>query len=458
MLVKENDKEIYNIIERAGFSLIRNPSKAVFGYTLMSIPIAIDVIKLNEIEVKQKPKNEIKESNNWIVATDGRGIMIRGTLEALKNIFLKFPPEELLIHELCHILLKHRERTNSYIELKNEYPKFLVNKVANIAQDYIIDRDEHLSTDLTKRFMLDSFSLTENDLNGSFEEISNKILKKFPTSDELKAAYSKTEKLPDNFSDFEAMGNHIINNNFQEFDEFCQSNSQNFNGNYTKYLEDVEKRALMQYGSGTSGIWKTLEKLFCKPLVNWKFVLSDELKNYKKSEIEDNGYKKINRRYYIFKSQTEKNIPLMFLKYKKTFNNGVIAIDTSGSIDDETYKKEVSETLRLIKHEGMNWTVLLFDDGIRKEINFKTPTENVVKDLLTRTYGGTSITEVLDYCNKTHRKILILISDMYFNYKLPMKNYKGFRKLFISTVKKEENNDEIRTICDKITWFNPYEE
>ena len=253
---------------------------------------------------------------------------------------------------------------------------------------------------------------------------------------------------------------HVCPNDKPEFDEFVAKNSKNFGGDFNKYLADVIKNAITTYGYGQSSVWKKLDGIYGKPLVNWNSVLTDELRQHKSREIAENGVKVVNRRYYQLSSYI--NTPILFTNMKRTFKDGVIAIDTSGSITDETYMKEISQVIRLVKNEGLDWKILLFDDGIVLDEN-KNPviyhTKNIsinelTDKLLNRTYGGTNIKEVLDYCNKDKTKFLILISDMEFNYDLP--KYDRFKKIFISTETSDETGDKVKEICDTLAFFNPY--
>ena len=82
---------------------------------------------------------------------------------------------------------------------------------------------------------------------------------------------------------------------------------------------------------------------------------------------------------------------------------------------------------------------------------------DIVKRISVRGYNGTDIKEVLDYCKDNGIKILVLISDMMFDYsKLEKSKYNSFRKIFISTNTDEygkEYEEMARKLSDKFIIF-----
>lgn len=462
MIIKSNNETIYNKILGAVIKMSSVPDDAIFAFTLMGVPIYINVDdKLNN--------NFQTDNTDSLIYTDGRGIMISGNIIKVNNVFDSYGTTNILKHELEHILLNHISRSKEIISVFNDYMKSDIMVIFNIASDYIINKDLKITTVsnskelefINEKVMRDKFGLSSKELDKkSVEEIVMMMIRNNPPTKISEIV--KTIKHALNGDGFGGASSfsHMSPKDMSEFDDFVAKNSKNFGGDFNRYLADVIKNAITTYGYGQSNIWRKLEGIYGKPLVDWNAVLTDELRQYKSREIAERGVKVVNRRYYQLSSYID--TPILFTNIKRTFKDGVIAIDTSGSISDETYLKEISQVIRLVKDEGLNWKIVLFDDGIVLD-NEKNPiiyhTKNVSIDeltdkLLNRTYGGTNIKEVLDYCNNEKTKFLILISDMEFSYKLP--TYDAFKKIFISTRTSDDTNEKVKEICDTLTFFNPY--
>lgn len=431
-------------------------SDAVFSMTLISIPIVIDA------------KTDKTESQA-LIFTDGRGIKITGGTKEIISTLNTLSTEKLLKHELEHILLNHIYRAKDLIKFHKDIPEEYLMELINIAQDYIINKDIGLNTYegrdkievINDNYMEKAFGFKPEELEKkSFEEIVEMMIKKSGnTIDEMKKTMNTLKELiKEGFFSYDNITNHMKEGNQKDFDDFVKKNAEKFGGDFKKYLTDVIKEAITNYGAGQSGLWKQLEDIYGKPVLNWKTILYNEIKSYKTHEIDERGINTVNRRYYVL-SQINKNIPIMFQKNKKTFEDGLIAIDTSGSIDDKAYLSEIGEVINLIKEEGGIWKILLFDDGIVKDkdnkaVIFSTAgksIKDIYKILSKRTYGGTSIREVLDYANSSRIKFLVLISDMFFNYDLP--KYNSFRKVFISTNNRSNTPKEVENIADVIAYM-----
>jgi len=457
MIIKSNDDTIYQRVLGAITNMSRNPSDAVFAITLISIPIVIDA------------KND-KIENQAEIFTDGRGIKITGSSKEIISVLNTFSTEKILKHELEHMLLNHIRRASDLLAFHKDIPKEYLMELINIAQDYIINKDIGLDMSyggrdkigiINDEYMEKAFGFKPEDLEKkSFEEIVEMIIqKKAKTIDEMKKMIEELKELiKEGFFSYNNIVKHMKEGNEKDFDDFVKKNTQKFGGDFKKYLTDVIKEAITSYGTGQSGVWKQLEDIYGKPVLDWKAILYNELKSYKTHEIDEKGINVVNRRYYVL-SQINKNIPIMFQKEKRTFEDGLIAIDTSGSIDDKEYLSEIREIINLIKEEGGIWKILLFDDGIVKDKNgnpivFSTAGKSIrelYETLSKRTYGGTDIKEVLDYANANRIKFLVLISDMEFNYTLP--KYNTFRKVFISTQTRSNTPSEVENIADVIAYM-----
>ena len=457
MIIKSNDETIYQRVLGAITHMGKNNSDAVFSMTLISIPIVIDA------------KTDKTESQA-LIFTDGRGIKITGGTKEIISTLNTLSTEKVLKHELEHILLNHIYRAKDLIKFHKDIPEEYLMELINIAQDYIINKDIGLNnysasekdiSIIDDNYMEKAFGFKPEDLEKkSFEEIVEMMIKKSGnTIDEMKKMMNKLKELiKEGFFSYDNITKHMKEGNEKDFDDFVKKNTEKFGGDFKKYLTDVIKEAITNYGAGQSGLWKQLDDIYGKPVLNWRTILYNEIKSYKTHEIDENGISVVNRRYYVL-SQINKNIPIMFQKNKKTFEDGLIAIDTSGSIDDKEYLSEIGEVINLIKEEGGIWKILLFDDGIvrdkdNKPLIFSTAGKSIkdIYEILSkRTYGGTNITEVLDYANSNRIKVLVLISDMIFNYDLP--KYNSFRKIFISTLSRSNTSKEVENIADVVAYM-----
>ena len=459
MIIKSNNETIYNKVVGAIMKMSSNPDEAIFAFTLIGVPIEIDV------------DNKMEGVDNGVdtaIYTDGRGIVIKGNIVKINDIFNVYGATNVLKHELEHIILNHIFRQKEVIDAYSKYSKNDISKIFNVAADYIINKDlkngDNATRDLqfvNDSFMRTVFNLSSDELkNKSVEEIVVMIMKGL-NADKLNETmeFIRKESKGDGFGGNSSFS-HMSSDENKSFDDFVKKNSNKFGGDYFKYIEDLLKNAITSYGCGQSGMWKKLNRIYGKPYIDWNSVLSSEIKQYKTRDISENGLKAVNRRYYQLSAYVKS--PILFTNFKKTFKDGIIAIDTSGSISDDIYVKEVFEAIRLVSGEGIDWTIMLFDDGIVLDedgnpVMYKTSTistKDLTEKLLNRTYGGTDIKEVLDYANSSKAKFLILISDMEFNYDLP--DYKSFRKIFISTSTADETDGDVRKICDVLAFFNPY--
>ncbi|MGC9090064.1 MAG: hypothetical protein ACP5IV_07990, partial [Caldisericia bacterium] len=282
--------------------------------------------------------------------------------------------------------------------------------------------------------------------NKSAEEIAENILK-------------LGKKLPDG-KGFGNPSTHYISIDISEFDDFVRDIIGK--GNITeedidKFIQNTTIQGILNYGSGNIPILEKIEKAFRNKLVDWRNLLINELRLAKENTPDDYGSKYVNRRYY------QLDYPYIPMNYKKqVLSNVFIAIDTSGSINNETYAKEIGQVLNLVETEIKDYKIILFDDGIAKDKNgnkiiydSSIDKETLKNKLLYRSYGGTDIKEVLDYCLENNARILILISDMDFDFEDIMKNkkkYDKFEKIFISTNKNNtEFNDLAKKFADKFS-------
>lgn len=415
MIVKTTDKEIYDIVMAGVISIER--TQPIFSYLLISLPISID----------SSPTDKRDAS----VYTDGLGIKIEGNTEKLKTLFNR-QVDKVLEHELEHVLLEHLKRLKNMYESYPDIDKQALHLFSNMAQDYIINTDLNIAEDpLVCANSFEPFGITKNDLEGlSSEEIVLKMIKMYKEKEtEVKGMLKK--------EGFYNPANHT-RGDIPDFDDIRKKIKKDF-GNKDKFFSEVIKSGMARnYGNASGTVWKELEDFYGGNVISWEEILRNEVRTHNQNEIGENGNLTVNRRYYQFVSQGME-MPIIYRRTKKDFKDCMIAIDTSGSISDETYKKEITATLNLLEQEGGEWKVVLFDADI-KDFKNKKPylllnkeTEKEVFSILKkRTYGGTDIQPVLDVAKGEKVKLLILVSDMEFNYDVDLSGC-GFRRVFIAT-------------------------
>jgi predicted metal-dependent peptidase len=454
MIVASNNKDIGIMITYHITKMLSNPEDKVYSYLLFNIPIKIDV-------------DESKESQ---IYTNGIGIVFEGNFKDLKKELTDFGVDNSLKHELMHIIFKHIVRGNEFANSYNEYSPQDIKEIFNTATDYIINTDLGIknSNFITEDSLINLGLLKEDYENKSAEYIAEKIVEKLSKNKDKKDGKSGKQNglLGSNFgSGFGNPDNHFEEKDIKEFTDFVKDNMNKgaiTDEDIDAFINKIVMQGIMNYGSGKNMFFKQIESSFRKSLVDWKTLLINEIRTAKSNMPNDFGRKYVNRRFYQLEGLTPE-IPMNYKKEK--LDKVLVAIDSSGSIDDETYKKEIGQVINLLNFELGNYKVAVFDVGFSNDENGnKMIYENtdfsigdIVKRISVRGYNGTDIKEVLDYCKDNGIKILVLISDMMFDYsKLEKSKYNSFRKIFISTNTDEygkEYEEMARKLSDKFIIF-----
>jgi predicted metal-dependent peptidase len=138
--------------------------------------------------------------------------------------------------------------------------------------------------------------------------------------------------------------------------------------------------AVKNAGTGSSTLDRWLRKLN-KPKINWRA----ELKKFVAQVFDELDYAYSNKRFIW----QDMHIPGPREADKSSYQNVVIAIDTSGSIGDETLAKFASEMMKLFKtYNILECTVIWCDDDITNVQKFDIADKSFKLDKLRPKGGG----------------------------------------------------------------------
>lgn len=160
----------------------------------------------------------------------------------------------------------------------------------------------------------------------------------------------------------------------------------------------ASKMAGDKAGSVPGDIQIYLDKLL-KPKLPWKIILRRFIQAFAK---DDYTFTRPNRRFF------PKHI-LPGLKSEKLIDLA-IAVDTSGSVTDEEFRRFVSETSGILKMmQPDEMTLIQFDTHLKSVDTIKN-----LRDLTQVTFtgrGGTRIKPVLDWTKENKPQLLLVFSD-----------------------------------------------
>ena len=266
----------------------------------------------------------------------------------------------LLVHEAMHVALMHIIRVNGRDRKK-----------WNMAADYVIN-----GMLIERGFKMPQGGLHEPLFNGKSTEEVYALIPNVPADDI-------------DMDIVEAHGEHVqVEEQIKEI---------------LVRASVASKMAGDKAGSIPGEIEIYLDKLL-KPKLPWKVILRRFMQSFTRN---DYTFQKPNRRFF------PKHI-LPGLKSEKLINLS-IAVDSSGSVSDDEFKRFVSEAngiLRMMQPEEM--TLIQFDTRLRSVDVLKS-----MKDLSQVTFtgrGGTKIGPVLEWAKEAKPQLLLVFSDGYFNW------------------------------------------
>jgi predicted metal-dependent peptidase len=182
------------------------------------------------------------------------------------------------------------------------------------------------------------------------------------------------------------------------------------------HVQDIITRAAIQSkmrgdtpGSIPGDIQLYLDNLL-NPKLPWQTILRKYLKEMDKS---DYSFKKPNRRFF-----PEHHLPSL---YGQSLMDLCIAVDISGSVTNEDFKRFISEIAGIFKMmKPKKITLIQFDTTLHSI--------DVLKNLYDLSQvkftgrGGTRIEPVMDWCDKNKPQMLMVFTDGEFRYHRSCKN------------------------------------
>ena len=288
------------------------------------------------------------------------------------NLFTLKERKGILVHEALHIVMRHLGR------FKNKN-RNIANMAADIAiNQYIMDLPANC---LTHKM----FNLEEK---LSFENYYSQL-------------YQKAEKLK--FSD-NGDGTYSIEVGGKKYQIDLHAAEELNDENVPQEIIDAisekitERSMEISRGFVPSSIQEMIDILFSKEL-NWKKFIKNEMSNTS-IDVEET-IKKRNRR---FLNRIE------IKGYKQTFSSeGVVILDTSGSMESSYISKTLGEINNLCKSTGSTVKIIQVDTQVQEVKNYSDNSKN----LNIRGRGGTQLYPAIEYLekNKIRYDYLIVITD-----------------------------------------------
>ena len=175
-------------------------------------------------------------------------------------------------------------------------------------------------------------------------------------------------------------------------------------------LDDILVRAALQsrMGGDKPGTIPGTVQIYLDELLNPKLPWTTILRKYFTSLAKnDYSWRKPNRRFF-----PKYHLPSL---YSETLDEITIAVDTSGSVSDEEFRRFVSEVRGILKNlRPKAITLIQFDTRIKA-----IDTVRDINDLLRLKFtgrGGTNVDDVIEYAETKQPNLLLVFSDGEFNH------------------------------------------
>lgn len=287
-------------------------------------------------------------------ATDGKRILLN------PSFFLGLNNQErigLLVHETMHVVLLHILRKKE----RNPY-------IWNMAADYVINNflvKHHIS--LPKDALI----------NSDYDDMTTEEVYKL-----------------------------LIEENTEEQDYTFQGDILPADDDFDKdeMVETLERAKGLNKGISPGNVLGDLQRIFDerKPTLPWNILLYRYMSSTAKA---GQSWSRPNRRF--------KHV---YLPIQKTnaLENITVAIDTSGSVSSEMFNQFMSEFINIFKQVYVDKiTLIQFDHNIQAVDTLASV--NDINNVKLVGGGGTELTPVLEYYNESPSRVLVVITDGYFN-------------------------------------------
>ena len=293
----------------------------------------------------------------------------------------------LVWHENGHVALKHILRFKSLMK-KGE------GQLVNIACDYVVN-DMIVSTKDESFVKLPKGGLYES----KYHDWSvNDILK-----DLQKMKQEDPEQFQSQIGSGETLDEHDTENaQGGESDESAQK--------HEKLIEEGMRQGQILAGKLGGTIPRSVTDMLA-PKIDWKDVLRDFIQSSMKGQ-DEYTWRKFNKRHMV------NDIYLPSVE-DEAVGELVVAIDVSGSIDEDVLNTFASELSAIcVNTQPEKVRVLWWDTRVSSEQVFDSKQYEYIKDLLKATGGGGTNPECIDKYlidKKIKAEALIVLTDGYFN-------------------------------------------
>jgi|SaaInlLV_10m_DNA_3_1039740.scaffolds.fasta_scaffold01429_8 predicted metal-dependent peptidase len=327
-----------------------------------------------------------------------------------------------IIHELLHILLKHKLRSINK-EKKNW------NKASDIVVDEVIKKDEVLREIVRTPDQIQGvnrvYSYCEDKVDFSAEDIYFGLNKMEEEEDESSKKQESEENESSNcesceseegseqsfnfekepFEQFSENGSHLNNHDWDMDRKDLEKEEKEINEKIIKAFEFTELSGNKTPG-GVPGCFEELIDLLKKPQTNILQYITKIVQNFKKYST---SYKRGDRRYLY-----QKLIVPSKYKNQKHFNL-LFYIDTSGSVRKEELEKIISEVYHVVKSlKSFNIDIVQSDVGISDIYSISNKDRIDMEKLMTiRGRGGTEMKPLFELLEEKQYDFSLVSSDFY---------------------------------------------
>ena len=312
--------------------------------------------------------------------------------------------KSILIHEACHLLLRHPERSKALVKKYGAAAHAVANYVADgkinsaLEMDGIqLPQNAVRVEDVCDKFNLDRDFVVKE----SLEKIVIEIMKNSPAIQRYCQGQGQEQEQGDELQgdivDGEFEG-EVVNEGDKRIAE--ARDEEELAKAKEEIIREIEVSAKMA-GRGTNGLSRIINEMR-KPKVNWRRILRVSMERGLGNDV---------RKTWSRSSKKHPSLPAKTLYGVKK----VIALtDTSGSITPEDLKQILGELHAIAKIKAQV-TVIPWDWEVYDAIEMKSPRDidKVMKNL--KGGGGTRITPAIEKAKKLYKgnELVVIFSDFH---------------------------------------------
>jgi predicted metal-dependent peptidase len=359
-------------------------------------------------------------------------------LQGLKLNLLYNLATDILINELTLKEIQPSFKLKNAIATKDKFPELTDYDILKLTSveiyDILYKRYKENSEELNKIDKMIN-DIIKNNANKSISELSEEIF----NNKEINEIINKLSKTPTEREIIkEAIKDEIMAKKIEQLS----------NDEKKKLIKKINDMLIQGYiiakqkGEGIGEIEKYIEHLF-KKVRDWKSVLKEEIITEIKGDWTYSKVSDILQSLHIAGFKQIGNLPSL----DNTFSipKLIIAIDVSGSIEDDEYKQFLNEVYSIFKSVNISeCEIVLWDYDIQKKFRMIGNYAKILEDIKNRKgYGGTKLKCVFEhYKNKTiNNTILIVLTDGHFG-EIEVKDLKKFKKV-VFVISKDGTTENI---------------